>query len=131
MHRSRQNFTASRSPFRRRSWDNECKRRCSRERWRRAATTNAVVGCATDLRRYIAWIGAGCQSTARGSGRGGLALGARGGIEVPIAGPFVFRADLNVVIPLFHNYLEVNGTQIWSASPVAAWLAIGVGAQFP
>lgn len=60
-----------------------------------------------------------------------LALGARGAVEVPLAGGFALRPSVDVLVPLRHVTLRVNGAEAWQTPSVALGGGIDLVAHFP
>ena len=58
-----------------------------------------------------------------------VALGARAGLELPIAGPFAFFAQLDVLAHLTPAELRVDAEPVWSMPPLSAVLAAGISAR--
>ncbi len=58
------------------------------------------------------------------------AAGARGGLEVPLAGAVVARAHADLLLPVTRTTLRGRGEEYWTTPPVSALLALGLFARF-
>jgi hypothetical protein len=60
-----------------------------------------------------------------------VSVGARAGLELPVAGPVEVRGHLDLDVPLTRTTLQVNDAPVWSTPPLAAAAGLAGLVRFP
>lgn len=90
---------------------------------------SVLVGCAVVSMGSLEATGAGVDAPATRSALY-LGLGLRAGIEVPLGATFALSARAEVLAPLVHTTLRLDGADVWSTPALAGSLGLGLLAFF-